>query len=267
MALSDIVEVVLEFVDFANSWRFFLPATIGVLAAWVWWRCWDRPRCLLFWPASLPCSEFMLDWSGSGATGWDDGGCASRGLIRSEDRARIEQIPVMTDLLLRVGTEADIDALLEVERRAAALLLGHGAYDLFAMHSLLPQNLRDGIAHGILRVAEVGGQPVGFALCGEVDGQAHLFEMDVVPEHGRSGIGSALLESVCSEAAVRGFSAMTLTTLRDVPWNAPFYAARGFVEMDQAQWGEELGQIVARERMLGFPMRLRVVMRRPLPGG
>ena len=170
-------------------------------------------------------------------------------------------------LLLRAGTEADIEVLLQVERRAAGLLLGHGAYDLFAMHSLSPHNLQNGIAHGILRVADVDGEAVGFALCGQVDGNAHLFEMDVVPEQGRRGIGSALLESVCDEAALRGFRAMTLTTLRDVPWNAPFYAARGFVEMDQAQWGGQLGQIMARERMLGFPMRLRVVMRRPLPGG
>jgi hypothetical protein len=34
MALSDIVEVVLEFVDIANSWRFYLPTIAGVLAAW-----------------------------------------------------------------------------------------------------------------------------------------------------------------------------------------------------------------------------------------
>ena len=172
-----------------------------------------------------------------------------------------------TDPLLRAGTEADIDVLLQVERRAAELLLGHGAYDLFAMHALSPQNLQDGISHGILQVAEVGGQPVGFALCGEVDGHAHLFEMDVLPEHGRRGIGGALLESTCNEAAVRGFSTMTLTTLRDVPWNAPFYAARGFVEMHPSQWGVQLEEIVARERMLGFPVRLRVVMQRQMSGG
>lgn len=169
-----------------------------------------------------------------------------------------------TDPLLRAGIEADIDALLQVERRAAELSLGHGAYDLFAMHSLSPQDLRDGIAHGILRVAEVGGQAVGFALCGEIDGHAHLFEMDVVPENGRRGIGGALLESACEQAVARGFSAITLTTLRDVPWNAPFYSARGFAELPQEKWGAQLAGIVERERMLGFPMRLRVVMQRKL---
>ena len=176
----------------------------------------------------------------------------------------MNQTHAMTGLLLRVGTETDIDALLEVERRAAELLLGHGAYDLFAMHSLSPQNLQDGIAHGILQVAEVGGQPVGFALCGEVDGQAHLFEMDVVPEYGRRGVGSALLESVCGQAEGRGFSAMTLTTLRDVPWNAPFYAKYRFAELPEKEWGKQLAGIVDRERILGFPMQLRVVMKRKL---
>ena len=167
----------------------------------------------------------------------------------------------MTGFPIRAGCEADIDALLEIERRAATLLLGHGAHDLFAMHSLSPADLQQGIRSGILRVAEVEGQAAGFALCGEIDGHAHLFEMDVVPEHGRRGIGSALLEAVCGEAATRGYAAMTLTTLRDVPWNAPFYAGRGFSELTETEWGQALGEIVARERMLGFPMRLRVVMR------
>ena len=170
----------------------------------------------------------------------------------------------MTGFPIRAGCEADIDALLEIERRAATLLLGHGAHDLFAMHSLSAADLQQGVHDGILRIAEVEGQAVGFALCGEIDGQAHLFEMDVLPEHGRCGIGSALLGAVCSEAVARGYPSMTLTTLRDVPWNAPFYAARGFSELAEAEWGQGLREIVAKERILGFPMRLRVVMRREL---
>ena len=170
----------------------------------------------------------------------------------------------MSGFTIRAGCEADIDVLLEIERRAAALLFGHGAHDLFAMHSLSPAGLAQGIHDGILRVAELEGRAVGFALCGEIDGQAHLFEMDVLPEHGRRGIGSALLEVVCAGAATRGHTAMTLTTLRDVSWNAPFYAKRAFVDMPESAWGRQLHAIVDRERMLGFPMELRVVMRRNL---
>ena len=170
----------------------------------------------------------------------------------------------MQGLTLRTGRPADIDTLLEVERHAATLLLGHGSHDLFAMHSLATDDLLRGIAGDWLTVAEVDGATVGFTLCGELDGNAHLYEMDVLPGHGRRGIGSALLEAACRRAQRRGCAGMTLTTLRNVPWNAPFYASRGFVELDEGEWGEGLGVIVARERMLGFPMALRIVMRRPL---
>ena len=171
----------------------------------------------------------------------------------------------MSGARIRPGCEADIDTLLDIECRAAALSLDYGAHDLFAMHSLSQQDLVDAIEFGILRVAEMDQIPVGFALCGKVDGHTHLFEMDVLPEHGQRGIGSALLESVCAAASARGHAAMTLVTMRDVPWNAPFYAARGFVEMRDDEWGTELAAIVARERMLGFPMQLRVVMQRCFP--
>jgi GNAT superfamily N-acetyltransferase len=168
------------------------------------------------------------------------------------------------EFAIRAGRQADIDRLLQVERLAAEVLLGHCAHDLFAMHSLSPEDIQQGIATGILRVAEVGGVAVGFALCGRVDAHAHLFEMDVVPEYGRRGIGGALLESVCEEASRQGYPSMTLVTLRDVPWNAPFYARHGFVELPESSWGPELHEIIRQERMLGFPMHLRVVMQREI---
>ena len=166
---------------------------------------------------------------------------------------------------MRAGCPADIGPLLNIERRAAALLLEHGAHDLFAMHSLSADDLQRGIDSGMLAVAEVGSQAVGFALCGEVDGQAHLFEMDVLPEQGRRGIGSALLELVCAQARSRGYPTISLVTLRDVPWNAPFYAARGFYELPTSRHGPQLAQLMAREQLLGFPMQLRVVMQRGVP--
>lgn len=170
----------------------------------------------------------------------------------------------MTGFSIRAGREADADDLLEIERRAATRPHGHGACDVFAMHSLSAADLERGIREGILCVAEVDGRAAGFALCAGIDGHAHLLEMDVVPEHGRRGIGSALLEAACSEAATCGHPSITLVTLRDVPWNAPFYAGRGFSELAEVEWGAQLRGIVDRERMLGLPMQSRVVMRRGL---
>ena len=57
---------------------------------------------------------------------------------------------------------------------------------------------------------------------------------------------------------------MLLTTLRDVPWNAPFYASEGFVELPLAQCGPQLRATLQQEAALGFPMQLRVAMCCPL---
>nr|WP_245674720.1 GNAT family N-acetyltransferase [Herbidospora cretacea] len=106
------------------------------------------------------------------------------------------------------------------------------------------------------RVYVTGVPPVAFALVGTVDGQTHLDQLAVHPVHEGKGLGTALLEAVCALGAV------TLTTFRDVPWNAPWYARRGFEVLDPAEWGPELRALVAHERELGIEVAPRVVMRR-----
>ncbi|WP_062431945.1 GNAT family N-acetyltransferase [Herbidospora daliensis] len=106
------------------------------------------------------------------------------------------------------------------------------------------------------RVFVTGRPPVGFALVGDVDGYVHLDQLAVHPVHEGKGLGTALLEAVCALGHV------TLTTFRDVPWNAPWYARRGFHVLDSAEWGPELEALVAHERELGIEVAPRVVMRR-----
>jgi ribosomal protein S18 acetylase RimI-like enzyme len=101
------------------------------------------------------------------------------------------------------------------------------------------------------RVVLVAGRPpVGFAQVDELGGLAHLAELDVAPGRMRQGIGSALLESACVWAREHGYRAITLTTFADVPWNAPFYAARGFVEVDELS--PELAEVRDWERARGL---------------
>lgn len=88
--------------------------------------------------------------------------------------------------------------------------------------------------------------------------------MDVDPSHGRRGIGRRLLETVCEAARASGYRAVLLTTLSDAPWNAPFYASAGFREWPVSEWGLGICMAMEQERKLGFPVSLRVVMRRPL---
>lgn len=106
-----------------------------------------------------------------------------------------------------------------------------------------------------------GAQPVGFALATELDGQAHLDEMDVHPDHGRRGIGTRLVHTVIDWATSKCFDALTLVTFRHLPWNAPFYEGLGFECLSEQQMGDGMFELFREEREAGIDLDKRVGMR------
>ncbi|MBE3001421.1 GNAT family N-acetyltransferase [Nocardiopsis sp. HNM0947] len=116
-------------------------------------------------------------------------------------------------------------------------------------------------AEAVLVAEDPGtGRVLGSAAVGTVDGALHLEELAVDPAVGRRGVGSRLLEEVCARARAQGRRAVTLTTFRDLSWNGPWYARRGFREVPEAEWGPQLHRLWEDEA----PIRVapRVVMRR-----
>lgn len=109
-----------------------------------------------------------------------------------------------------------------------------------------------------------GGAPIGFALLGEKDGEAHLVEIDVHPDHGGRGVGKALLRAVFAAATGEGHRAVTLTTFAHVPWNAPFYARMGFRVLGPEELTPALRATLAGEAARGLDPAKRVAMRREL---
>jgi len=107
-------------------------------------------------------------------------------------------------------------------------------------------------------------QPVGYALVDLVDGHAHLEQLSVVPEHGRRGIGRALLQAAADWARARGDAEITLTTFRDVAFNAPYYAKHGFVAVEEHDLTDGLRAVVTKEAADGLDITTRVVMSRTL---
>jgi GNAT superfamily N-acetyltransferase len=93
------------------------------------------------------------------------------------------------------------------------------------------------------------------------DDLPHLDELDVDPSHGRRGLGTALVRTVCDWAAASGYSGLTLTTFRGVPWNLPFYARLGFTEVPVDGARPELAAVVSAEAARGLTPETRAVMR------
>ena len=166
---------------------------------------------------------------------------------------------------LRLATLRDVPTIQAIELEATALF--DPEYPemaaFFRAHPTSAGCYERAVGDRSLWVAEQGGVLVGFALGHVVDGAGHLDELDVLPAFGRRGIGRALVEQVCRWAADLGLPALTLSTLPEVPWNAPFYRKLGFRVLDEVALTPGLAAI--RERELAFSLcQERVMMRREL---
>lgn len=121
--------------------------------------------------------------------------------------------------------------------------------------------LEHALGAGLLWVArDAAGAPVGFALVELLD-EPHLEEIDVDPAHGRRGLGRALLAVVLAWARGAGHAGITLTTFRDVAWNAPFYARLGFRALGPGEIRPGLAATMREETARGLDPARRVAMR------
>jgi GNAT superfamily N-acetyltransferase len=160
---------------------------------------------------------------------------------------------------IRPATPADFDDLARIEVAAGRLFREIG---MDAIADGDPPSADELAAATALLVAEIDDTPVGYAWIDLVDDHAHLEQLSVLPEHGRNGIGTALLDAVCEWARDRGDSAVTLTTFRDVVFNAPLYAKRGFAAVPEHAWTAGIRAVVTEEAAHGLDPSQRVVMRR-----
>jgi ribosomal protein S18 acetylase RimI-like enzyme len=116
---------------------------------------------------------------------------------------------------------------------------------------------------GFLLVATEDEEVVGFAHVLDLGGHWHLEQLSVAPSHQRRGHGAALLDAVAAGVRRHGGDEVTLRTYADVPWNGPYYARRGWVEVADPPWHAEL---VAGEERMDLPRHgRRIAMRLVLP--
>lgn len=165
---------------------------------------------------------------------------------------------------VRPARPGDLPVLPTIERAAARRFVGLDlAVDLD--DAMGPDALAAACSDGRLWVAvDAHDGPVGFAVAERLGDAGHLEEMDVLPEAGGQGLGTLLIEAVCAWATAQKLPAVTLCTFRDVAWNAPFYARRGFVVLQEDELGPALRARRLEEAARGLGLEDRVCMRRAL---
>ena len=171
----------------------------------------------------------------------------------------------MSEYSIGLSTAGEIEGLPEIERRAARLFPPEVVDPTLAEDTTpIAEFVRAQREARLLVARTAEARVVGFAHLDWVGGVAHLEELDVDPEHGRRGIGRRLVEAACDWARAQGCSHITLTTFRDVPWNAPFYARLGFVALREEELCDALRELRAAEAQDGLDPHKRIVMQRDL---
>jgi GNAT superfamily N-acetyltransferase len=175
--------------------------------------------------------------------------------------------PTPPDYRLRLARADDAPRLRAIEDEAGTMFSGLELIDETLDASFPADDLSRLIDRRQVWVACLESDlPVGMVIVSVREGAAYIEEMDVVPAHGRRGLGGQLLASVCAWARAQGHSAVTLSTFRDVRWNGPFYASHGFKELPPAEWTPGMRKIREKEAQHGLRVDARIFMRRELFG-
>lgn len=167
----------------------------------------------------------------------------------------------MTDWSLRLARAEDAECLPPIERAAARLFASDpGLGNIDPDDVLTVDQHRNFISKGHCLVAAMGGRIVGFLSTQPFRRELHIWELSVHPDAQRLGIGAGLMRGCMIDARNAGFSALTLTTFRDISWNAPFYGRLGFAEIEDFAVHARLAATLEHEAEQGLPMERRCAM-------
>jgi GNAT superfamily N-acetyltransferase len=171
----------------------------------------------------------------------------------------------MTDGGIRMARASDAATLQDIERAAGRAFADLGMLEVAADDPPPIETLLEYQRAGRCWVwADGSDRPVAYLVSAIVDGNAHLEQVSVHPDHSGRGIGRALIDHFLTLAREQGMPAATLTTFRDVPWNGPYYHRIGFQTLPESALTEGLRTIRASEAARGLDRWPRVCMRLPL---
>ncbi|MBQ0266971.1 GNAT family N-acetyltransferase [Providencia huaxiensis] len=103
-------------------------------------------------------------------------------------------------------------------------------------------------------------EPIGFINAESHHTSLHICEVSVCQQWQGQGLGKKLIKQVLDAALARKITVVTLTTCRDVPWNAPYYQRLGFKILEINELTTELQAILQSEVDAGFAAEDRCAM-------
>jgi GNAT superfamily N-acetyltransferase len=166
---------------------------------------------------------------------------------------------------IRAAQLADLEVLREIERAAGLWFRDIGMPEIAEDEPLLAEALASYQQADRARMAvDDEDRPGAYLIWDLVDGNVHIEQVSVHPDHARKGVGRSLLEHAADQAKAAGVPALTLTTFGEVPWNAPYYLRCGFRILEESEWTPGLRQVRRQEAEHGLDRWPRVCMRRDL---
>jgi len=166
---------------------------------------------------------------------------------------------------IRTARCHEFEKLALVEQSAASLFRDVGLAWLADGETMDAADLLTMCRAGTLWIAaDDADEPVGFLAGRQLDSMFYIAEVSVARSSQRQGIGAALVATAIEFARTKRFSAVTLTTYRDLSWNAPFYSKLGFVEIDAAEAGSGHVAQLHAEAKAGHDLERRCVMMKSL---
>jgi len=171
-------------------------------------------------------------------------------------------LPAM-NIYIRPTTSDDVAALPALERAAGERFRDDPDLAWLAEGEVISAEQHLGYAErGLSWLALANERPVGFLLAEAHPSSLFIVELSVDLAWQGKGIGRQLIARAADHARKVGLTSLTLTTFRDVPWNAPFYAKLGFEYITELT--PELREKREEEAAHGLAYNSRCAMRLPL---
>jgi len=171
---------------------------------------------------------------------------------------------VTADYAIMRGGPQHVRAIPVIERAAGERFTEIGMADVADGEVTPVPIVEERAEHGRLYVALARDEAVaGFLIWSPKDDLAFIEEVSVHPAHAGHRLAARLIDRLAADA--RGaHSALSLTTFRDVPWNAPYYAKLGFVELARESVGPDHEESWRHQAQNGLDMSRRLFMTRPI---